>query len=369
MKQQLTSESEHHKEKNLWCVIMAGGVGTRFWPQSRQHCPKQFLDILGTGKSFIRHTFERFLPLVPAERFLVVTQERYREQVLTHLPELSPDRVLCEPIGRNTAPCIAYAAYSLLTRDPEARMIVTPSDHLILNEAPFRAIIGECLDFIDHHDALMTVGIRPTRPETGYGYIQVSDSNSISKVKSFTEKPNLELAQTFVQCGEFFWNSGIFIWKARDIVAALEQHQPEIATLFRAATPAYGTAEESVAIERIYAECRGISIDYGVMEKAHNTYVRCGDFGWSDIGTWGSLYQQARKDRYANAKPEEGCYTYNTRSSIISLPKGKVAVIDGLKEYIVIDTDDVLLICPRSDEQYIKKYIDEVKYHTGEKFI
>lgn len=354
---------------NTWCVIMAGGVGTRFWPQSRQEHPKQFLDILGTGKSFIRHTFERFRRMVPAERFLVVTQRKHREQVLEHLPELKPEQVLCEPAGRNTAPCIAYAAYALHKLHPGARMIVTPSDHLVLNEEPFCEVVSECLDFIEGHEALMTVGIRPTRPETGYGYIQISDNSPISKVKSFTEKPNQELAQTFVQCGEFFWNSGIFIWKVSDIIAALERHQPEIADLFRSILPHYGTPEEEAAIERVYGECRGISIDYGVMEKADNAYVRCGDFGWSDIGTWGSLYRHARKDRYANAKPEEGCYTYNTRSSIISLPKGKVAVIDGLKEYIVVDTDDVLLICPRADEQNIRKYIDEVKYHTGDKHI
>lgn len=355
--------------ENTYCVIMAGGIGTRFWPLSRENRPKQFLDILGTGKSFIRHTFERFLPLIPAERFRVVTNRRYRSMVLEHLPELKPEQVLCEPIGRNTAPCIAYAAYSLLKSDPEARMVVTPSDHLVLQEEAFRTIIGECIDFTREHDALMTVGIRPTRPETGYGYIQRSDNERISKVKCFTEKPNLELAQTFVHCGEFFWNSGIFVWKARDIAAALEQHQPDIASLFRSITPAYGTPDEEAAIERVFSECRGISIDYGVMEKAENAYVRCGDFGWSDLGTWGSLYQQARKDRYANAKPQEGCYTYDTRSCIVSLPKGKVAVIDGLKDYIVVDTEDVLMICPRTDEQHIKKYIDEVKYNTGDKHI
>lgn len=355
--------------KNTYCVIMAGGIGTRFWPLSREHRPKQFLDILGTGKSFIRHTFERFLPLVPAENFRVVTNRRYREMVLEHLPELKPEQVLCEPIGRNTAPCIAYAAYSLLKEDPEARMVVTPSDHLVLQEEAFRAIIGECIDFTRENEALMTVGIRPTRPETGYGYIQRSDNERISKVKCFTEKPNLELAQTFVRCGEFFWNSGIFVWKARDIAAALELHQPDIASLFRSITPAYGTPDEKAAIERVFSECRGISIDYGVMEKAENAYVRCGDFGWSDLGTWGSLYQQARKDRYANAKPQEGCYTYDTRSCIVSLPKGKVAVIDGLKDYIVVDTEDVLMICPKADEQHIKKYIDEVKYNSGDEHI
>lgn len=354
---------------NTYCVIMAGGIGSRFWPKSRQGCPKQFLDILGTGKSFIRHTFERFLPLVPAERFLVVTNRKYKDMVLEHIPELSENQVLCEPIGRNTAPCIAYAAYSLLKSDPEARMIVTPADHLILNEEIFRSILGECLDFTDHNNALMTVGIKPTRPDTGYGYIQISDQSPITKVKCFTEKPNLELAQTFVQCGEFFWNSGIFIWKVKDIVAALELHQPDIAALFHGILSDYGTEQERDSIERVFSECRGISIDYGVMEKADNAYVRCGDFGWSDVGTWGSLYQHARKDAYANAKPAEGCYTYNTRSCIISLPKDKIAVINGLKEYIVVDTDDVLMICPRSDEQSIKKYIDEVKYNTGDKHI
>lgn len=354
---------------HTYCIIMAGGVGSRFWPMSRQSCPKQFLDILGTGKSFIRHTFERFAALIPTENFLVVTHDRYREMVLEHLPELKPEQILGEPIGRNTAPCIAYAAYSLLKRDPEARMVVTPSDHLVLNEETFRSIIAQCLEFTSEHNALMTVGVRPTRPETGYGYIQVSDDEEISKVKSFTEKPNIELAQTFIQCGEFFWNSGIFIWKVKDIIEALERHQPEIAAPFAAILPDLGTPREAEAIARVYGECRPISIDYGVMEKADNAYVRCGDFGWSDVGTWGSIYQNARKDRYANAKPQDGCYLYNTRSSIISLPAGKVAVIDGLKEYIVVDTEDVLLICPRANEQHIKKYTDEVKYNTGEEHI
>ena len=353
----------------IYCVVMAGGIGSRFWPKSRQAMPKQFLDVIGTGKSFIRHTFERFEKIVPASRFLVVTNRRYKELVLEHIPELDPSQVLCEPIGRNTAPCIGYAAYSLLQRDPEARMIVTPSDHLIQDEETFRSVIGECLEFVDAHDALMTVGIRPSRPETGYGYIQVSDNEPISKVKCFTEKPNLELAQTFLQCGEFFWNSGIFIWKVRDIVAAFEKYLPEHHALFSGMAGSYGTPSEQAAIEEVFSQCRSISIDYGVMEKADNAYVRCGDFGWSDVGTWGSVYQLARKDRYANAKPAEGCYTYDTRSCIVSLPEGKVAVISGLKDYIVVDTDDVLMICPRSDEQSIKKYIDEVKFNKGDKHI
>ncbi|WP_304953709.1 mannose-1-phosphate guanylyltransferase [uncultured Alistipes sp.] len=354
---------------NRYCVIMAGGVGTRFWPKSRQSMPKQFLDILGTGKSFIRHTYERFAPMVPPENFLVVTNRKYKELVLEHLPELDEKQVLCEPVGRNTAPCIAYAAYTLLKKDPGAEMIVTPSDHLILNEEDFRTIVEECLRFAADNDALMTVGIKPTRPDTGYGYIQVSDSQPVSKVKCFTEKPDLELAQTFLRSGEFFWNSGIFIWKVGSIVEAFEKHLPEHHALFSGLMRALGTDAEQNIVEMVFSECRAISIDYGILEKAGNVYVRCGEFGWSDVGTWGSLYQHSRKDRYANAAPEEGCYLCDTRSSIVSLPKDKIAVISGLKEYIVVDTDDVLLICPRSEEQNIKKFIDEVKYHNGDKHI
>ncbi|MBR4052979.1 MAG: mannose-1-phosphate guanylyltransferase [Alistipes sp.] len=354
---------------NQYCVIMAGGIGSRFWPKSRQTMPKQFLDILGTGKSFIRHTFERFAKLIPAENFLVVTNRKYKELVLEHIPELKESQILCEPIGRNTAPCIAYAAYTLQKLNPEAKMVVTPADHLILGEEEFRAIIGECMTFATERNALVTVGIKPTRPDTGYGYIQVSDNQPLSKVKCFTEKPNLELAQTFIRCGEFFWNSGIFIWSVKSIIEAFEKYLPEHHALFSALQPALGTDKEAAAVEQVFSECRAISIDYGVMEKADNVYVRCGEFGWSDVGTWGSVYQHSRKDRYANAVPSEGCYLYDTRSSIVQLPKDKIAVISGLKEYIVVDTEDVLMICPRSEEQSIKKFIDEVKFHNGEKHI
>ncbi len=356
-------------KRALYCVIMAGGVGTRFWPESRQSKPKQFLDICDTGKSFLRMTYERFTYLVPTENFLVVTNTRYKELVLEHIPELKEEQVLCEPIGRNTAPCICYAAYHLRHIDPEAMMIVTPADHLILNEAEFHSIVNNTIEFANENNALMTIGITPNRPETGYGYIQKSDNSKISRVKCFTEKPNLELAQVFVQSGEFFWNSGIFIWKVDDIIEAVAEHLPEHHALFEGVSPLLGTASEADAIAQVFSECRAISIDYGVMEKAENVYVRCGDFGWSDVGTWGSLYQLSRKDKYANVKPSEGCYTYNTRSSIVSLPKGKVGIINGLRDYIVVDTEDVLLICPRGEEQNIKKYIDEVKYNTGDKHI
>ncbi len=353
---------------NRYCVIMAGGVGSRFWPKSRQSKPKQFLDILGSGKSFIRHTFERFLESVPQENFLVVTNRKYRDLVLEHIPELKPEQVLCEPIGRNTAPCICYAAFSLLKQNPEAEMIVTPADHYISDEVAFRGIIDEAVDFSSRNNALMTIGVKPTRPETGYGYIQVSSSEPISKVKCFTEKPNLELAQTFIQCGEFFWNSGIFVWKVSDIVKAIEAYMPDNYRLFSSIMESYGTADEERAIAKVFAECKAISIDYGVMEQAENVYVRVGEFGWSDVGTWGSVYQHAKKDKYANSASED-TFLYDTRNTLISMPEGKIAVVSGLRDYIIVDTDDVLMVCPREEEQNIKKFIDDVKYKKGEDYI
>ena len=348
---------------------MAGGVGSRFWPMSRRNMPKQFLDILGTGKSFIRSTYERFLPLVPKENFLVVTNRAYRDLVLEHIPELDPEQILCEPIGRNTAPAIAYAAHTLRKRSKDARMIVTPSDHLILNETEFHVAINECLEFVAEHDALMTVGIEPSRPDTGYGYLQKSDSNVISRVKCFTEKPALEIAQAFVDCGEFVWNSGLFVWSIDSIMRAFETYLPEHHALFNSAADALGTEREAEAIEQVFTECKSISIDYGVMEKAENVYVRCSDFGWSDVGTWGSVYQLSQKDRNENMLSHDGCYAYDTSKSIVSVADGKVAVIKGLSNYIVVDTDDVLLVCPRSDEQSIKKYIDDVRFDKGEKYV
>ncbi len=352
-----------------YCVIMAGGIGSRFWPMSRQACPKQFLDILGTGKSFIRHTFERFAKIVPNENFLIVTNRRYKELVMEHIPELGESQILCEPIGRNTAPCIAYAAHTLHKLDPEAMMIVSPADHLILNEEEFINIVNNCCDFAADSNSLMTIGIEPSRPETGYGYIQRTGDETISKVKCFTEKPNLEMAQAFLECGEFLWNSGIFIWRAETILKAFAEHLPEHHALFSDIAPVLGTATEEEAIARVFSECKPISIDYGIMERAENVYVHRGDFGWSDVGTWGSVYQQSRKDRYANALNGDKIKAYNTRNSLISMPKDKVAIISGLKDYIVVDTDDVLMICPRSEEQNIKSFIEDVKYTTGDEHI
>ena len=356
-------------KNNRYCVIMAGGIGSRFWPMSRQSCPKQFLDILGTGRSFIRHTYERFAKIIPNENFIVVTNRRYKEQVLEHIPELKESQILAEPIGRNTAPCIAYAAYVLRKINPEAEMIVSPADHLILNEDEFISVVEGSLDFMASHNTLMTIGINPTRPETGYGYIQRSSSGRISAVKCFTEKPNLEMAQAFLECGEFLWNSGIFMWRVEDIIKAFEKYLPEHSVLFASVEQDLGTSNEAEAIERVFSVCKPISIDYGVMEKADNVYVHAGDFGWSDVGTWGSVYQQSRKDRYANATSGDSVHIYDTRNSLIHVPKDKVAVVSGLKDYIVVDTDDVLMICPKSEEQNIKSFIEDVKYTTGDKHI
>lgn len=356
------------QKREIYCVIMAGGVGTRFWPKSRKNMPKQFLDILGNGKSFIRMTFERFSARIAPENFLVVTNQNYKSLVLEHLPELKPEQILCEPIGRNTAPCICYAANYLNKIAPDSLMVVTPSDHYVADEKGFIATLDACTEFAEANDVLMTIGINPTRPETGYGYIQRSSAEPLSPVKCFTEKPNLEVAQAFIRSGEFLWNSGIFIWKTSAILSAVERYLPEMHSLFSSISASYGTVGESAAITDVFTRCRAISIDYGVMERADNVYVHSGDFGWSDIGTWGSLYQHSRKDKYANAKPAEGCYTYDTRNTIISLPQNKVAIINGLRDYIVVDTEDVLMICPRSEEQNIKKYIDEVKFNQGDKF-
>lgn len=356
------------QKREIYCVIMAGGVGTRFWPKSRKNMPKQFLDILGNGKSFIRMTFERFSTRIAPENFLVVTNQNYKSLVLEHLPELKPEQILCEPIGRNTAPCICYAANYLNKIAPDSLMVVTPSDHYVADEKGFIDTLDACTEFAEANDVLMTIGINPTRPETGYGYIQRSSAEPLSPVKCFTEKPNLEVAQAFIRSGEFLWNSGIFIWKTSAILSAIERYLPEMHSLFSSISASYGTVGESAAITDVFTRCRAISIDYGVMERADNVYVHSGDFGWSDIGTWGSLYQHSRKDKYANAKPAEGCYTYDTRNTIISLPQNKVAIINGLRDYIVVDTEDVLMICPRSEEQNIKKYIDEVKFNQGDKF-
>ncbi|MFI3317870.1 MAG: mannose-1-phosphate guanylyltransferase [Rikenellaceae bacterium] len=353
---------------NKYCIIMAGGVGTRFWPMSRKSMPKQFLDILGTGKTFLRQTYERFAGIIAPENFIVVTNSQYKEIVLEQIPELSQRQILCEPKGRNTAPCVAYAAFTLLKRDPDATMIVTPADNYISDDEHFISNIEECTLFAENNNALITIGIKPSRPETGYGYIQYSDKSHISRVKCFTEKPCLEIAQTLIQCGEFLWNSGIFVWKACDIITAFEQHMPDLHHLFQSIVDDIDTDRQEQSINKVYSECKSISIDHGVMERADNVYVRCGDFSWSDVGTWSSRYQLSRKDAYANHAPESAIL-YDTRGSIISMPEDKLAVISGLKDYIVVDTEDLLMICPQSEQARIKQFIEDVKYKSGKEFV
>ena len=378
-------------KENNYCVIMAGGVGSRFWPFSRNEKPKQFLDFFGTGRSLLQMTIDRFRPLVPIENILIVTNVIYREQVLEQIPDLQPSQVLCEPARRNTAPCIAYAmarikAMVQKAKSGNANIVVAASDHLILQEDTFRSTIAKCFDFIDKNDALVTLGMKPTRPETGYGYIQIGESaahdsvieNSVAamgdevmrKVKAFTEKPDLEVAKKFVESGDFLWNSGIFIWNLRTVEHALQEHMPELAQKFGLGTDTvsenvFGTEQEEAFIQDMFPTCPSISIDYGLMEKAHNVCVMPSDFGWSDLGTWGSLYDMSEKDDAHNVTLHCDASYYDSHGNIITLPKGHLAVIQGLENCIVSEANGVLLICKREDEQKIREfYMDaEVKYN------
>lgn len=344
-----------------YCVIMAGGIGSRFWPLSKNNYPKQFLDILGTGKSFIRATFERFLPLVPAANFVVVTNAAYKQLVLDQIPELGADQVLCEPMRRNTAPCIAYAVYHILSRCPEASIAVTPADHLVTNEPEFHRIIGLGLDFVERQrDALMTIGIKPSRPETGYGYIEVDTvQEGIVPVKNFKEKPDLETAKRFLADGRYFWNSGIFLWSTDAIMGALRQYLPDLVRLFDEGKGLFGTPQEQEFIDRQFEHCENISIDYGVMERSQSRYTVAADFGWSDIGTWGSLYTHAAHDSAANAVTGHAVLV-DTRDSVVNVEPGYEAIVQGLDHCLVALRDHSLLVCRLDDEQQIKHWVERL---------
>jgi len=352
---------------------MAGGIGSRFWPLSKDYMPKQFLDILGTGKSFIRATFERFLPLVPAENFVVVTNAAYKELVLKQLPELTESQVLCEPMRRNTAPCIAYATYHILSQCPEASVAVTPADHLVTNEVEFQRVIGNGLDFVEKNNkALMTIGIKPSRPETGYGYIEVNQkSDSIVPVASFKEKPDLETAKRFLAAGNFFWNSGIFIWSTNAIMSAFRNYLPDMVKLFDEGRSQFGTPAEQEFINRQFEHCENISIDYGVMERVVKTndtndanalsmHTMAADFGWSDIGTWGSLYTHVPHDENENAVIGR-VVTVDTRNSVVNIEPGHEAIIQGLDNCLVALSNGSLLVCRLDDEQQIKHWVERLK--------
>lgn len=356
-----------------FAVIMAGGIGSRFWPMSRTAFPKQFHDILGTGKTLIQMTHDRLRKLTPAENIFVVTNERYRDLVLEQLPELKSSQVLCEPFMRNTAPCIAYANFCISNIDPEANIIVAPSDHLILNEDSFVETVELALEETSTSENLVTLGIKPSRPDTGYGYIQFEEDDSnqdarVMQVRTFTEKPNLELAQSFLNSGDFYWNSGIFIWSLKNIQQAFDTHLNDMFKLFTARAKDFGTDKEASAIEDVYAECDNISIDYGIMEKAPNVKVVLSDFGWSDLGTWGSLYGQMKQDDQGNGVVGKHVMAYQSTNNVVYGPKDKLIVLQGLNECIVVDTGDALLICKKADEQKIKSIVNDLKISKGEKF-
>lgn len=360
---------------NTYCVIMAGGIGSRFWPLSKSTMPKQFLDILGTGRTFLQQTFDRFKKVCPIENFFVVTSVDYKGLVVSQLPELKESQILLEPLRRNTAPCVAYASHKIQQLNPNANIIVAPSDHLILQEETFLAEIRKGLEFVEKHDALLTLGIHPSRPETGYGYIQIEnmlptgDIENLHEVKTFTEKPDVELARIFVESGEFFWNSGIFLWSLSSIMKAFELHLNTVSELFERGRKLYGTSSEVPFLNKTYSECQNISIDYGIMEKANNVYVLCSDFGWSDLGTWGSLYENSSKDDQGNVVSGKNVMVYGTKDCIINMPGEKLVVVQGLDEYIVVESEGTLLICRRDDEQQIRQFVNDVRMYKGNQYV
>ena len=354
---------------------MAGGVGSRFWPVSRNSKPKQFLDFFGTGISFLQQTYNRFAKIIPDENILVVTSEQYGELVREQLPQMLPENILLEPHRRNTAPCIAYATYKMQKKNPNATVVVAPSDHLIINEGLFLSTIEAALEHASGHNELLTLGIKPTRPETGYGYIQVNTANTkevggtkVYSVKTFTEKPDAELAKVFMNSGEFLWNSGIFVWNVKTIAQELEKYLPDIANQFKDIVPFYYTVEEEEYIKSIYESCNGISIDYGVMEKTSCSWVFETSFGWSDVGTWEALYHLGQKDENENLLSVGDSMIDKVEGSIIvSSEDDKLVVVKGLKDYMVINTDDVLLVCPRDSVRF-KNVITDLTVNEFDKY-
>lgn len=357
---------------NHYVAIMAGGIGSRFWPMSRTDYPKQFLDILNTGKTLIQATFDRFAHFIPKENIYVVTSESYKGIVQQQLAGIPVENILCEPSRKNTAPCIAYISYKLAQMNPDANLICAPADHLITDEESFKKICLDALNFTSQIKALVTLGIKPTNPNTGYGYIQYETyavGENIYKVKTFTEKPDRELAMTFVASGDFLWNAGIFVWQVKNIITAFEKLLPEMHDVFDAEKSAFNTSKEKEAIERIYPQCVNISIDYGVMEKADNVYVIPSSFGWSDLGTWASTYDILEKDYLDNAVAGDNVMIIDATKNMVHVKNEKLVLLQGLEDFIVVDTDDVLLICKKNKEQEIKDYVAEVKRNKGEKFL
>ena len=359
--------------KDYYAIIMAGGIGSRFWPISRTSHPKQFIDILGTGKTLIQNTYERFLKVCPKENIYIVTNDNYLDLVRAQLPGIGDQQILTEPVMRNTAPCIAYGCFKIESINPNASIVVAPSDHLILDEAAFITAIEKSLKIASENQCLITLGIKPSRPDTGYGYIQYTDQilgEDFHKVKTFTEKPTLDIAKTFIQSGDFLWNAGIFIWSADAILKAFNRYLPEMNEIFAEAKPVYNSDNERSHIHKAYLQCTNISIDYGIMEKADNVYVLPSEFGWSDLGTWASIYQLADKDYVGNVViPSEKVIMYDSSNCMVNVPGEKLVVLQGLHDYIVVESNNTLLICPRDQEQNVKQMVADVKAKFGAKYI
>lgn len=357
---------------NTYVVIMAGGIGSRFWPESRVAKPKQFLDILNTGKTLIQMTYSRFLNIIPAENIYVVTANDYEALVKEQLPNLADSQILKEPVRRNTAPCVTYACDKIYAKDKSATIIIAASDHLILEEQKFLDVVKKCVDFVEENPYLLTIGIKPSKPSTGYGYIQYEEEGSIDgfyKVKTFTEKPSLEIAKTFLKSGDFLWNSGMFVWKAKSILQAIVKYLPEVADVFREGQKHYYQPSEESFIQNAYSLCTNISIDYGVMEKAENVYTIPAQFGWSDIGSWDSLYEVYEHDYLGNAVAGKNVKIYDSSNNMIMVPKNKLVVLQGLSGYCVIDSGDVLLVCEKSKEQEIKQITVDLKVADLDKYL
>ena len=346
-------------------VIMAGGVGSRFWPMSTNEMPKQFIDVLGTGKSLLQMTIERFDGICEPENMWIVTNVKYIDIVRSQRPKLPADHILCEPCRRNTAPCIAYVSWRIKSIDPKANIVVAPSDHIVTNVVEFQRIIKECLKFTGETDSIVTLGLKPTRPETGYGYIQADLSSSslrnkeIFRVDSFREKPDEATAIQYVKKNNYFWNSGIFLWNVSTIVNAFRVYQPKMSKIFESLLPIYGTDKEQETIDKVFPTCENISVDYAIMEKAEEIFVCPSDFGWSDLGTWGSLLAQTRKDLYGNGCIGDNIQLYESKNCMVHTLQEKKVIIQGLDGYIVAENNDTLLICKLSEEQRIKQFIEQ----------
>lgn len=357
--------------KDTYCVIMSGGIGSRFWPFSRESFPKQFLDFFGNGRSLLQMTYDRYVKIIPKEHIYVATNALYVHLVKEQLPELTDEQILAEPTRKNTAPCIAYASYHIRACNPNANIVVAPCDHLIMHEEQFLKDVEKALAFVKDNRVLVTLGIQPTRPETGYGYIQSSDTvvDDFCKVKTFTEKPNLDLARVFMASGEFYWNSGIFIWNVNTIIKAFSKYLPDISSRFDLGKELFNTPKEKDFIKENFPYCPNISIDYGIMEKASNVYMLCVEFGWADLGTWGSLFDIAHKDSYHNAVLKKNqALLYESTGNVVALDSDRLVVVQGIHDCIIAESGNVLVICKKEDEQRLKQFVADAKIKYGDKF-